>query len=62
MSKEVIGYVIYTEIEKLLIVSKMVYLHKKGVAQTCSRLPFSVGYYVCFGPTGDANVTFPAIF
>ena len=27
-----------------------------------SRLPFGVGYYVCLGHTGDANVTSPAVF
>ena len=32
------------------------------VAQPCSQLPFGVGYYVCLGPTGDANVASPAVF
>ena len=35
---------------------------QKGVAQPCLRLPFGVGYYVCLGPTGDANVASPAVF
>ena len=62
MSKEVIGYLILSEIEKLLIVSKMFFSAQKGVAQPCSRLPFGVGYYVCLGHTGDANVASPAVF
>jgi len=41
---------------------KLVFLHKKGVAQPCSRRVFGVGYYVCLGPTGDANIASPAVF
>ena len=41
---------------------KMVFSAQKGVAQPCSWLPFGVGYYVCLGPTGDANVASPAVF
>ena len=35
---------------------------QKGVANPCLRLPFGVGYYVCLGLTGDANVGSPAVF
>ena len=62
MRKEVIGYLISSEIEKPLIVSKMFFSAQKWVAQPCSRLPVGVGYYVCLGPTGDANVASPAVF
>ena len=57
-----IGYLILPMIEKLLIVFKMFFSAQKWVAQFCSQLPFGVGYYVCLGPTVDANVGSPAVF
>ena len=54
------GYLFQSEIEKLLKVSKMFFIHKKRVAWHCARLPFCVGYQVCLGPTpGDTNIASP---
>ena len=56
------GNLFQSDIEKLLILSKMDFLHKIGLARPCARLPFRVGHHVCLGPTGDANVASPAVF
>ena len=59
---EVIGILISSEIENLLIYFKMVFYAQKGVAQPCSRLPFCGGHNMRVGPTWDKNLATPAVF
>ena len=40
----------------LIVFLNVFFLHKKEL------LPSGVGYYVCLGPTGDANVASPVVF
>ena len=54
------GYLLKSDIEKLLIECKMFFFAQKGVARPCAGLPFRVGHHVCLGPTGDAFVAFVA--
>ena len=49
-----------SDIEDLLIFSKMFFSAQKGVARPCKGCPFCVSHYVCLGPTGDAFVAFVA--
>ena len=52
MNKEVIGYLILSEIEKLLIVSKMVFLHKKGLLSLAHGSPLVWAIMCVWAPLG----------
>ena len=59
------GYLYKREVEKLLIVSKIVFSAQKGlrgVARPCALLTFCVVHQMFLGPTWDANIAFPAVF